>query len=140
MNSQAGAAVFAAAPIDATEQIKKLGELRDQGLLIYLNLTEQEFESIKQELADKDAAISELQRQIDEHTNRDTAIKGLQQELDTVRMQVKTLDEKVAIYSGLNNDLKADKEQLQKQLELVTLRLPPPRVGFWARLFGSKKE
>ena len=34
-----------AAPIDVTEQIKKLGELRDQGLL-----TEQEFDSKKQEL------------------------------------------------------------------------------------------
>jgi hypothetical protein len=34
-----------AATIDFTEQIKKLGELRDQGLL-----TEQEFESKKQEL------------------------------------------------------------------------------------------
>ena len=28
------------------------------------------------------------------------------------------------------------------QLELVTLRLPAPKVGFWARLFGGgrKKE
>jgi len=34
-----------AASIDVTEQIKKLGELRDQGLL-----TEQEFDSKKQEL------------------------------------------------------------------------------------------
>jgi hypothetical protein len=34
-----------AAPIDVTEQIKKLGDLRDQGLL-----TEQEFDSKKQEL------------------------------------------------------------------------------------------
>jgi hypothetical protein len=34
-----------AAPIIVTEQIKKLGELRDQGLL-----TEQEFDSKKQEL------------------------------------------------------------------------------------------
>jgi hypothetical protein len=44
------------------------------------------------------------------------------------------------IFTGLNNDLKADKENLQKQLELVTLRLPPPRVGFWARLFGGGKK
>jgi hypothetical protein len=36
--------------------------------------------------------------------------------------------------------LKADKENLQKQLELVTLRLPPPRVGLWARLFGGGKK
>jgi len=58
----------------------------------------------------------------------------------TARTQIKTLEDKLAIFTGLNNDLKADKENLQKQLELVTLRLPPPRVGFWARLFGGKKE
>jgi hypothetical protein len=56
-----------------------------------------------------------------------------------VRTQVKTLEEKLVIYTGLNNDLKADKEALQKQLELVTLRLPAPRVGFWTRLFGRKE-
>jgi hypothetical protein len=35
-----------------------------------------------------------------------------------------------------------DKESIQKQLELVKLRLPAPKVGFWARLFGGgrKKE
>jgi len=33
-----------------------------------------------------------------------------------------------------------DKESIQKQLELVTLRLPAPKVGFWARLFGGRKK
>jgi len=27
-----------------------------------------------------------------------------------------------------------------KALELVTLRLPAPKVGFWARLFGGGKK
>jgi hypothetical protein len=53
---------------------------------------------------------------------------------------MKSLEEKLAIYVGLNNDLKADKEILQKQVELLTLRLPAPKVGFWRRLFGSRKE
>ncbi|MGZ5521109.1 MAG: hypothetical protein ACXWET_05025 [Halobacteriota archaeon] len=57
-----------------------------------------------------------------------------------MRTQVKTLADKLAAYTGIINDLRADKENLQKQLELVTLRLPPPKVGFWARLFGGKKE
>jgi hypothetical protein len=47
-----------------------------------------------------------------------------------VRTQVKTLEEELVIYTGLNNDLKAHNEAIQKQLELVTLRLPAPRVGF----------
>jgi hypothetical protein len=33
-----------------------------------------------------------------------------------------------------------DKESIQKQLELVTLRLPAPKVGFWARLFGGGRK
>jgi hypothetical protein len=83
-------------------------------------------------LAEKETALSELHSQ-------DIVIAGLQNELESLRTQVKTLEEKLAIYVGLNNDLKADKENLQKQLELVTLRLPPPRVSFWARLFGKKE-
>jgi hypothetical protein len=46
------------------------------------------------------------------------------------------------LQTGLTSDLRRDKESIQKQLELVTLRLPAPKVGFWARLFGGgrKKE
>jgi hypothetical protein len=94
--------------------------------------TDTETEDLKKKLAEKGAALSELHAQ-------DTIITGLQNELETVRTQVKTLEEKLVIYTGLNNDLKADKEALQKQLQLVTLRLPAPRVGFWARLFGKKE-
>lgn len=94
--------------------------------------TTTETEDWKKKLAEKETALSELHSQ-------DIVIAGLQNELETVRTQVKTLEEKLAIYVGLNNDLKADKENLQKQLELVTLRLPPPRVSFWARLFGKKE-
>lgn len=92
-----------------------------------------EVEDLKKELAEKEAALSELHSQ-------ETAITGLQNELEAVRTQVKTLERELTIYTGLNNDLRADKENLQKQLELVTLRLPAPRVGFWARLFGRKEE
>jgi septal ring factor EnvC (AmiA/AmiB activator) len=99
-----------------------------------------EAKDLKKTLAEKEAEVVDLQRQVDESTNQEAAIKGLQNELDTVRSQVKTLEEKLVIYTGLNNDLKSDKESLQKQLELVTLRLPPPKAGFWARLFGGGKK
>ena len=72
--------------------------------------------------------------------SQDLVIKGLQNELEVTKTQTKSLEEKLVIYTGLNNDLKADKENLQKQLELVTLRLPAPKVGFWARLFGGGKK
>ncbi|HEX7514885.1 MAG TPA: hypothetical protein VF393_04770 [archaeon] len=94
--------------------------------------TTTETEDWKKKLAEKETALSELHSQ-------DIVIAGLQNELETVRTQVKTLEEKLAIYMGLKNELQADKENLQKQLELVTLRLPPPRVSFWARLFGKKE-
>jgi phosphosulfolactate synthase (CoM biosynthesis protein A) len=43
--------------------------------------------------------------------------------------------------TGLNSELRRDKESIEKQLELVTLRLPAPKVGFWARtLWRSKKR
>ena len=72
--------------------------------------------------------------------SQDAIIKGLQNELEFTKAQTKNLDEKLAIYTGLNNDLKADKESLQKQVELLTLRLPAPKVGFWASLFRARKE
>jgi hypothetical protein len=74
--------------------------------------------------------------------SQDLVIKGIQNELEVTKTQTKSLEEKLVIYTGLNNDLKVDKETLQKQLELVTLRLPAPKVGFWSRVFsgGRKKE
>jgi chromosome segregation ATPase len=99
-----------------------------------------ESKDLKQELAEKETALIELQRQVEGHTAQDAAIIGLQNEAETLRTQVKTLEEKLVIYTGLNNDLKADKDTLQKQLELVTLRLPTPRVGLWTRLFGKKEQ
>ena len=72
--------------------------------------------------------------------SQDVVIRGLQNELEVTKTRTESLEEKLVIYTGLNNDLKTDKESLQKQLELVTLRLPHPMVGFWGRLFGKKKS
>jgi hypothetical protein len=49
--------------------------------------------------------------------SQDTIIKELQNELELTKNQLKSLDEKLDIYTGLSNDLKADKEILQKQVE-----------------------
>ena len=68
-----------------------------------------ETEDLKTKLAEKEAALSELHAQ-------DIVITGLQNELEMVRTQVKTLEEKLAIYTGLNNDLKADKEAYRSSL------------------------
>jgi chromosome segregation ATPase len=75
-----------------------------------------------------------------EATSHQVVVQGLQNELEKSTIQIKTLEDKLVTATGIINDLKADKENLQKQLELVTLRLPAPKVGFWARLFGSGKR
>jgi chromosome segregation ATPase len=86
------------------------------------------------------SAASKLQQVKAEAASQDTIIKGLQNELELTKTQMKSLDEKLAIYTGLNNDLKADKEMLKKQVELLTLRLPAPKLGLWARLFGGGRK
>ena len=75
-----------------------------------------------------------------EATSHQVVVQGLQNELEKSTFQIKTLEDTLVTSTGMINDLKADKQNLQKQLELVTLRLPAPKVGFWARLFGSGKR
>jgi chromosome segregation ATPase len=75
-----------------------------------------------------------------EAASHQVVVKGLQNELEKSTIQIKTLEDKLVTSTGIINDLKADKLSLQKQLELVTLRLPAPKVGFWARLFGTGKR
>jgi hypothetical protein len=41
---------------------------------------------------------------------------------------------------GITSELRHDTEALQKQLELVTLRLPAPKAGFWSRIFGDRRK
>jgi len=75
-----------------------------------------------------------------EAASHQVVVQGLQNEREKKNLEIKMLEDKLVTSVGIINDLKADKENLQKQLELVTLRLPPPRVGFWARLFGGGKK
>jgi metal-responsive CopG/Arc/MetJ family transcriptional regulator len=74
--------------------------------------------------------------------SKNTVVTGLQHENELLQQKVANLETLLQTEKGLNADLRRDKESIQKQLELVTLRLPAPKVGFWARLFGGgrKKE
>ena len=75
-----------------------------------------------------------------ESASHQVVVQGLQNELEKSTIQLKRLKTSLFTSTGIINDLKADKQSLQKQLELVTLRLPAPKGGFWARLFGSGKR
>jgi len=83
--------------------------------------------------------MEQLQR---EKNSKDVVTTGLQHEIELLQQRIASLEGTLHTERGHLSELRQDKEQLQKQLELVTLRLPAPRVGFWARLFGgrTKKE
>jgi predicted transcriptional regulator len=72
--------------------------------------------------------------------SKNTIVTGLQHENELLQQKITTSETLLHTEKGLNADLRRDKESIQKQLELVTLRLPAPKVSFWARLFGSRKR
>jgi hypothetical protein len=85
------------------------------------------------------SAVSKLR---DSEASKNTVVTGLQHENELLQQKIENIETLLQTEKGLNSDLRRDKESIQKQLELVTLRLPAPKVGFWARLFGGgrKKE
>ncbi len=88
-----------------------------------------------------DQGAQELIKQAEqERASKETAKTGLQHELERTQDNVKGLEEYIVELKGQIKDLKEDKQSLQKQLELVTLRLPAPKEGFWARTFGRRKK
>ncbi|MGZ4863656.1 MAG: hypothetical protein ACXV5H_04085 [Halobacteriota archaeon] len=93
----------------------------------------QAHEALTQAKVAKSAAAQEA-------TSHHVVVQGLKNELEKSTNQIKTLEDKLIASTDMINDLKADKQNLQKQLELVTLKLPAPKVGFWARLSASGKK
>lgn len=89
---------------------------------------------------ERNASAVEKLRQSE--ASKNTVVTGLQHENELLQQKLTTSEMLLQTERGLNADLRRDKESIQKQLELVTLRLPAPKVGFWARLFGGgrKKE
>jgi predicted transcriptional regulator len=83
------------------------------------------------------SAVSKLR---DSEASKNTVVTGLQHENELLQQKIENLEALLQTEKGLNSDLRRDKESIQKQLELVTLRLPAPKVGFWSRLFGGGKK
>ncbi len=92
-------------------------------------LEQESFAMVEKLTQEKDQAAQKA-------VSQDTVIKGLQQELELTKTSTKNLSEQVVELKGQIRKLEDDKEFLQKQLELVTLRLPAPKEGFWSRLLG----
>lgn len=89
---------------------------------------------------ERNAAAVEKLRQSE--ASKNTVVIGLQHEKELLEQKVAHLEALLQTERSVNTDLRRDKESIQKQLELVTLRLPAPKVSFWAKIFGggSKKE
>lgn len=87
------------------------------------------------------ASLKELQTKL-ETTSKSTEVvtKGLQNEIELLKQRIQSLEEAKHVDRVIISDLRADKDNLLKQLTLVTLRLQEPKQGFWARVFRKKDK
>ena len=72
--------------------------------------------------------------------SKNTVVTGLQHETELLRKQLANTEAALHTERGHQSELRKDKETLQKQFELVTLRLPAQKVGFWSRIFGGRTK
>jgi predicted RNase H-like nuclease (RuvC/YqgF family) len=100
-----------------------------------------EYAGLNGELKEANERNRSLTEQLQREKNsKDVVATGLQHEIELLQQKVTTLEATLHTERGHLSELRQDKNQLQKQLELVTLRLPAPKVGFWARIFGGRKK
>ncbi len=79
-------------------------------------------------------ALTEEERRHKDITN------ALRHEQELTRNNLKKAEEQVVELKGQIHGLSEDKQYVQKQLELVTSRLPAPNEAFWFSVFGRKKS
>ncbi len=128
---------------NAASQETTIKGLRDE-----LATTKQRVSDLEQELTAKSERVQQLEEHVQgleaqaaqEAGSRETVTLGLQHRLELAQKDVSSLHEQLVMHKGQIQSMERDKEHLQKQLELVTLRLPAPKEGFWARTFGRRKE
>jgi len=107
---------------DRTQMQDRLQQM--QGTVEQVHLLETSLKETEDMLTDAQARNQSLQ------ASKDVITTGLQLEIELLRQQVASLESTLHTERGYLSELRHDKETLQKQLELVTLRLPAPRVGF----------
>ncbi len=119
-----------------------------KGLREELATTKKRMGDLGQELTARNERIQQLEERVQgleaqaaqEAGSRETVTLGLQHRVELAQKDVSNLNDQLVMHKGQIQSLERDKENLQKQLELVTLRLPAPNEGFWARTFGRRKE
>jgi DNA repair exonuclease SbcCD ATPase subunit len=117
-----------------------------QEMIQQLEQSTQELQAkLKAESETYQQAITERERHhkdvLNEEERRHTDIaNALRHEQELTQSKLEARQRELQREQEINRELRTDKEQLQKQLELVTLRLPAPKGSFWSRVFGRKKE
>ncbi|MGA7075600.1 MAG: hypothetical protein WBZ42_03510 [Halobacteriota archaeon] len=112
-----------------------------QGTAEQVHLLEASLKETEGALTDAQARNQSLMEKLQQvQASKDVTTTGLQHEIELLRQQVASLESTLHTERGHLSELRQDKETLKKQLELVTLRLPAPRVGFWSRIFGRKQK
>ncbi len=129
---------------DFEKQIQQIKADRSASIQ-QLETSLEELESVTQKL---DANLKEaeernrslLEKLRESEASKNVVVTGLQHRVELLEKEKTSLEAALQVERGHSLELKADKETLQKQVELLTLRLPAPKVGFWSRIFGPKKE
>ena len=105
------------------------GQLQQkQDVVQQVQLLEASLKETKDTLADSEARNQELTKKLQQvQASKDIVITGLQHEVEMLRQQLANAEATLHIERGHSSELRQDKETLQKQLELVTLRLPAPK-------------
>jgi predicted RNase H-like nuclease (RuvC/YqgF family) len=120
------------------DRLRKMQDTTEQAHLLKASLNE-----LENALTDAQAHNLSLTEKLQQlQASKDVVITGLQHEVELLRQQLANSEATLHTERGHLSELRQDKDTLQKQLELVTLRLPAPKVGFWSRIFGGgrKKE
>jgi predicted nucleic acid-binding Zn-ribbon protein len=124
---------------DCTQMQDRLQQMQDSAEQVHkLEALLKEADDALIEAQARNRPLMEKLQQV--QASNDVTTTGLQHEIELLRQQLANLESTVHTERGHLSELRQDKETLQKQLELVTLRLPAPKVGFWGRLFGGGKK
>jgi chromosome segregation ATPase len=129
---------------DCEKQIQQIKADRSASIQQLENSLE-ELESVTQKLDANLKEAEERHRSLletlqESEASKNVVVTGLQHRVELLEKDKTSLEAALQVEKGHSLELKADKETMQKQVELLTLRLPAPKVGFWSRIFGPKKE
>jgi len=123
--------------VDFEKQMQQITADRSASIQQLENSLE-ELESVTQQLDAKLKESEERNRSLmeksrDSEASHQTVVIGLQHRAELIEKDKASLEAALQVEKGHSLELRADKETLQKQVELQRLQLPAPKISFWAR-------